>query len=52
MKVYIVFASVDYEGSDVVSIHTSKNTAEAVKLQLLENGDADTYTVEEWTVQP
>ena len=53
MKVYIVFGNVDYEGSYVESVHTTREGAEAFKAKSEVSKDmrfVDTVTVEEYEV--
>ena len=53
MKVYIVFENVDYEGSNVCSVHGTRESADA-EAKRLNDGNTETsfwYGVSEYEVQ-
>jgi hypothetical protein len=46
-KVYIVTAARDYEGEDVMSVHSTRKGAEAAKAIIEAAGEYDNYDIAE-----
>lgn len=51
MRIFIVLASVPYEGSDIIGVYGNEQQAKDIAEVLQQKEDYVTYEVEEWEVQ-